>query len=420
MNDTPEVVAEELSAELQTLEQPAEQEQIIEQPVETVAEVPAEQPKAKKQKKARKPRPVAVRILCGFVAFILCIAMFAISLTGVLILNVRTIVSREGITQIITQLISGQTVSGPVRPALAVGAGVYMDEYTTGGDLSGSFVDWIYGIIMQEFGEELILTKEQVQTFVEESTVKDFVADKVAGLVEDFYSGESKTVITGEEIKELIHENKEILEEQFNLEINQEALDIVDAALEESGVLKPMEEEGQGLLEYIQQSLAAGQKPDLPEDGESGIVGDGVTDGGIGGGTDNTVGEVNPMESVTMIMEIIRTATSYETVMVLAGAFVLLMLLLFLVTGFSFPATLADTGVVLLLVGLIFGAPAAICLNAPDLVHAILPQPIGGVVSLIFSTTAGLNFTVLGVGVGLIVLAIVLKIILSVVQKKRA
>ena len=124
------------------------------------------------------------------------------------------------------------------------------------------------------------------------------------------------------------------------------------------------------------------------------------------------------MDSVRLIMDAIRTATSYEAVAALGGVFVLLMLLLFVVTHFSFPATLADTGVVLLLTGLIYGLPTAYCLYAPEMVSLMLGEPAGGIVSLIFGAAAGVNFTVLGLGFALIVAAIVVKIILSVKAKK--
>lgn len=398
MNETPETVVNEIPQEVSN--------EAVEKEAPAVAAeaVPAPAPKAKKVK---KPWPVPVRILMGFIAFILCVVMFAVSVVGVLILNVRTVVSRDGITKIVNQLVTGAPASGPVRPALAVGAGVYLDDYASGNDVTGSLVDWAYDMLKEQLGEEMTVTREQVQTFVQESTVKDFVIDKAAGLVEDFYSGDNKTTITVEEVLQMMEENKQILEEQFGVVINQEAKDAVSAMLAENEILEPLKEDG--LMGYIEKTMDASQKPGF--DGDDGSITDGSD-------MENVLGAGSEVGSVRWTMNLVRTATSYEAVAVLAGAFVLLMLLLFTVNRFSFPVTLADTGVVLLLTGLLYGLPTAVCLYAPEMVAAMLGGQTAGILNLIFGAAAVVNFTVLGLGFALIVAAIVVKILLGVKAKK--
>ena len=399
MRDTPEVAVNEAPEAVQNETPEAVQNEAPEVAAEGLPEEPKqEQIPQPKEKKAKKRRSAPVRILMGLIAFILCIVMFAVSVAGVLILNVRTAVSRDGIHKIVNQLVSGKSASGPVRPALAMGAGAYQQDYPAEEDMGGMLVDWVYDVLKESFGEEMTATREQVQTFVAESTVKDLVADKVAGLVEDFYEGTSQTTITKDEITQMIQENKELIESQFGVVINQEALDAVDTMLKESEILEPLEE--QGLMGYIEQSMAGGENPDEE------------------GGAQDSVDAEASLAEVKQVMEIVRTVTSYEAVAVLVGAFVLLMVLLFFVTGCSFPATLADTGVVLLLVGLIYGLPTAACLFAPDVVSGLLGQQTAGILNLIFGAVAGLNFTVLGLGFALIVAAIVVKIVLSVKAKK--
>lgn len=387
-------------------------------PETTAQELPVE---TKKVKKVRKPRSVPVKILMGLIAFILCIVMFVVSLAGVLVLDIRAVVSRDGISQIISQLISGNAFSAPTRPALAAGVGrgmVYADEYSAGGNMNGMLVDWAYDMLKDQFGEEMPVTKEQVQTFVEESTVKDFVADKVAGLVEDFYSGESETTITVEEITQLIEENKEVIEEQFGVTIDEEALEAVDTMLEESQILAPIEEEG--LLNYVQQSMTGTPAPENPQGTTApGGSQDDSQSGDTGIGSGSQLPSASPMGSISQIMELVRTATSYTTVAILGGIFALLLVLLFFVTGRSFPATLADTGVVLTLVGLIFSAPTAVCMFNPQLCSSLLGDMAGGIVILIFRAASGVNFTVLGVGVALIVAAIVVKVVKNVRAKRQ-
>lgn len=403
-----EPVAEEPEAEEPVAEEP-EAEAAAEVEAEPVAEeAPAAEPvaepvpvaapaaeAARPKKKKKKRRSLGVRILMGFIATILCFAMFVVSFAGILILNIRAVVSRDGITKIVNQLVASPTVSGALRPALAAGTGtVYLDEYEDDEqDMSNMLVDMAYDMIQEAFGDEVELTKEQVKTFVQESTLKDFVAEKAAGLVEDFYADESNTTITAEEITQLMEENKEIIEEHFDVVIDQKAIEEMDARLEESGILEPIEEKG--LMGYIEQTIT--------EDAETGEALEEAKE---------------TLEEVKKYMEIVRQATSVQAVAMLGGVFLLLVVLLFFVTGCSFPATLSQSGSMLLSTGVIFAVPTALCLYAPELIRAILGKNIGGIICTVLTTTATVNFTVLGVGFALIVAAIVVKIILGIRRAK--
>ncbi len=358
--------------------------------------------KAKKAKKVRKPRSVPVKILMGFLAFILCIVMFVVSVAGVSILNLRAVVSKDGITQIITQLIAGTPAPGSGRPVLAGGADqIVVDTTGSSGNMSGMLVDWAYEMIQDQFGEELVITKDQVQNFVENSTVKDFVAEKAAGVVEDFYSGNYETTISKDEVVQLMRENAPLLEEQFGLVITEEEIAYVEDALEESGVLEPIQENG--LMGFIEQQTM-GTAPDEEQGSNS-----------VSGGSQM----MNSMQAAKEIMALVRTATSFETVAILGAAFLVLLVLLFLVTGFSFPATFADTGIVLTLVGLIFSAPAMVFTTQSQLIASMLDPTVAGIASSIILASAWVNYTVLGVGVALIVAAIVIKIV-QCARKKAA
>ena len=503
-------------------------------PVEETAAAPvveeaAPAKKEKKAKKVKKPRSVPLKIFMGLIAFILCIVMFAVSVVGMVILNLRAIVSENGISSIITQLITGPTASVPQRPALSAGLGTVitygetlsdekvsfssgetstviqispdgnllvngevvgeapkvntdgsitlgdgttMNSFAVDGEgnvvvgegqmtqdvldsllgedsgyvvdsegnimaglagdvlgdmdvdldqvvgdnvgsggadgVAGALVDWAYDYVQSQFGGELEISKEQVQNFVQNSTVKDFVAEKAAGLVQDFYSGENKTTITVEEITGLIEENAQILEDQFGLEITDEALDVVDQVIEDSGFLEPIEENG--LMGYIQQSMG------IPEgDSSSG-------DSTIGGSSGNPMipgGDSQMMQDMLALqqaMEIIRKVTSYTALAILAGVMAFLMLLLFFVNG-GVCAMLSQTGVILTLTGLIFSAPAVLCQTQPALLMQLLDPMIASVVISVFTATAWVNYTVLGTGLGMIVLAIVIKIIKNVRKK---
>jgi len=422
MSEIPEVAADALAAEpkQEQARQPVEAAEVqaeaaapVAEPIIEVEPVAAEPVKTPKQKKEKKRRPVGVRIVMAFLAVILCVAIFAVSFAGVLILNIRTVTSRDGISKIVNQLVAGPSASGVMRPALAAGTGtVYLDESSAAeSDMSGILVDWAYDLFQEEFGDELKITKEQVETFVQESTVKDFVAEKAAGLVEDFYNEESNTTITVEEITQLIQENKEIIEEQFGVVLDAKAIENVDTALKESGILEPIED--QGLMGYIEQSLV--EKPDMEDSdsvggGSNSSSGNNSSSGSSGGMTDMQ----ESLAEAKQIMSLVRQVTSYKAVALLAGVFVMLVIALFFVTGRSFPATLSQTGSMLLVTGVIFLIPTVLCQVAPGLVTGILGKELGGILCLVFQTAAGLNYTVVAVAFALIVGAIVVKIIKGV------
>lgn len=419
MSEIPEVVADALAAEpkQEQAQQPVEAAEVQAEAVAPVAEpiievepVVAEPVKTPKQKKEKKRRPVGVRIVMAILAVILCVAIFAVSFAGVLILNIRTVTSRDGISKIVNQLVAGPSASGVMRPALAAGTGtVYLDESSAAeSDMSGILVDWAYDLFQEEFGDELKITKEQVETFVQESTVKDFVAEKAAGLVEDFYNEESNTTITVEEITQLIQENKEIIEEQFGVVLDAKAIENVDTALKESGILEPIED--QGLMGYIEQSLV--EKPDM-EDSDS-VGGSSSGSSSSGGSSGGMTDMQESLAEAKQIMSLVRQVTSYKAVALLAGVFVMLVVALFFVTGRSFPATLSQTGSMLLVTGVIFLIPTVLCQVAPGLVTGILGKELGGILCLVFQAAAGLNYTVVAVAFALIVGAIVVKIIKGV------
>lgn len=295
-------------------------------------------------------------------------------------------------------MISGPSVSAPVRPALATGVGegvVYANEASATGSMDGVLVDWAYDLIKNNFGEGMTVTREQAQIFVEKSTFKDFVADKAAGLVSDFYAGEGKTTITKEEIIQLIGENREIIQAQFGVTIDEKALENIETMMEETAILKPIEE--QGLLGYFQQTMNG--NPEGMEGSDEGQ---------------------NPMEEVNRIMEIVRKATSYTTLAILGGVFALLLVVLFFVTGRSIPATLADTGVVLLLSGGIFAVLTALFMYQPQLVSQLIGPEVAGIGGLIFAAVAKVNFAIPAVGFAMIVAAIVVKIVQNTKKKEQA
>lgn len=443
---------------------------VIEPAVEPVAEPVVEAP-AKPARKVRKRWPWPVRFLMGIIGFALCIVMFVTALTGIVLLDLRAMTSENGITTIIETLFtSGKKAPATVRPGLAVGGmvrraqdsmsdsthveidangnvvvngevvgsvgdmgngnvtlivpngnvttdengNVYVDgellEGATmgedgtvnmggqitvgpnvGGDSSDAIVDWVVGQLQDFTGGELPVTPEQIENFVEQSTIKDFIAEKVAGMVGDFYTGNITTTITMEEITQLVEENKALIQSEFGIEITEEHTEALKQIVEDTGILEQVQEQGiMGIL---------------------GSVGGGLMDPGM----------MQQMQQIQMAVEIVRQVTSYTAIAAVGLIFLALAAILFCTTQFSWPATLADCGVVLMLASAIFVIPSTVFTNSPELVTELLGNPmLVKLAQTFFNATAGVNYGAFGVGVGLIVLAIVAACIRSAMRKKAA
>ena len=443
---------------------------VIEPAVEPVAEPVVEAP-AKPARKVRKRWPWPVRFLMGIIGFVLCIVMFVTALTGIVLLDLRAMTSENGITTIIeTLLTSGKKAPATVRPGLAVGGmvrraedsmsdsthveidangnvvvngevvgsvgdmgngnvtlivpngnvttdengNVYVDGEllegatmgedgtvnmggqitvgpSAGGDSSDAIVDWVVGQLQDFTGGELPVTPEQIENFVEQSTIKDFIAEKVAGMVGDFYTGNITTTITIEEITQLVEENKALIQSEFGIEITEEHTEALKQIVEDTGILEQVQEQGiMGIL---------------------GSVGGGLMDPGM----------MQQMQQIQMAVEIVRQVTSYTAIAAVGLIFLAMAAILFCTTQFSWPATLADCGVVLMLASAIFVIPSTVFTNSPELVTELLGNPmLVKLAQTFFNATAGVNYGAFGVGVGLIVLAIVAACIRSAMRKKAA
>ena len=401
--------------ELELSEQ-VQQEQIetpaVEQTPAQEAAAPVVEEKPKKVKKVRH-RPWPLKILLGLVAFVLCIAMFGVTLAGAVVVDLRVMTSEGGIKEVLTQLFlptspaaSDRLSLGMTMTAASPVPGTAAGE---GAEMSNFLLDAAFDILQQQFGDDVPLTKEQVGNFLEQSTAKDFLAEKVAGVVDDLLNDTSNTTITRDEIMTLVKDNKQLIEQTFEVTIDDSMLDEMEKALEEVEIFDEFEEKG--LMGIVTESLGGGNA------GSENVGGDnaaGAPDGS--GAAGNPM--VEKMNMVKEIIEVIRLVMSDTALYSVIGAFVVLFLLVFLV-NFSLPKTLSDTGIVLTFAGLILSAPNFLMISG--LLHTALPAEASGVMSMaggLLAAVQVVHFSILGAGVALIVLAIVAKILKNARLKK--
>lgn len=382
MNDAmePAVTPEEILAAETAPEQPVPEVQ-SELPVMPAPETP---PKIKKIKKSRR-RPWPLKILLELVAIVLCVALFAVTIAGALIVDLRVMTSQGGFEKILTQLIAPTgSVQAVPQPGVTLLSAPDQSQ-----DAANFVTDMIYDMLQENFGQEVPVTKDQISEFIDKSTVTEFIAEKMSGAVNDFLNETSDTTITKDEIMDLVRDNSALLKESFDIEITDDMMTELETALDEVPMWDELEEKG--LVGYLEENLLL---PDSEADGSS-----------------------NGLAAIKQAMDYVRMVTSNMAIACFAGAMLLLALLVLLV-NWSVPKTLSDVGITLLFAGLILSSLNFI--GASGVLETLLADQLQiiGLINGILASVAVVHYGVLGTGVALIVLAIIAKIIKNSRRKK--
>lgn len=233
----------------------------------------------------KSKRPIGpIRLVLQLASFVLFLALLASLLGTVLLADVRLLTSSGGIETILHQLIApdDRPASDPIGAAVgAVGVVVRRDSqdvyiYTV--DEDGNIIDengniignvndpgsiqlpegvelpedlqiptdaladsnalaeYIHEMAQQLLGEDIPITVDQVLSFIVESNVMEFVADKASTLVEDVLSGDlgSDPIITTEELVQLVEDNRAVIEKHFNVEITDEMAEEISTQIHEN------------------------------------------------------------------------------------------------------------------------------------------------------------------------------------------
>ncbi len=181
----------------------------------------------------RKPH-IALRIGMQLLSFLLSTVLGIVLIATVLLADMHTLTSSGGIKQIINAVLLPNKAPASMQPMVAAGGTVIdpgqielpegAEDAILSGD-SNALVDILYDTMQEMLGEENPITKDQLQTFVENSTVTDYIADKAAGFAEDILNGTENTQITTEELVQLVEENKPLIEETFEIEITDDQME---------------------------------------------------------------------------------------------------------------------------------------------------------------------------------------------------
>jgi hypothetical protein len=349
--------------------------------------------------KIKKP-PVFVRVLLGIVSVLLCVALFVGIFTAMVIGNIRVMTSKDNLQTFFSELLFAvPKKSAPVilRQGIGVG-GVRLDEAEAGLPESQQMVvDFLFDMLQEQMGEEMPIDKESVEALLSESTVPEFLSEKMASIMSDVLTGEATTTITADEIVELVEENKTLIEDVIGMEITQEHLDAVTQWVEEADISNTVQEVVKGNLGFKDNAGAQ------PEGGDLGVV-DGSQGSMLGGVLSGQTSLDSVMNGdIQTLLALFREVTSTNVLLTVLGGCAVLILLLFLANYWKLHAALRGVGITSMIASLPFCIPTALVFAVPSLFEV----PGLNIVVMLLRLTAVVSFGVFAGGVAMLVGSIV-------------
>lgn len=322
---------------------------------------------------AKKELPTGVRvllrILCVLLSFCLCASITATAL----ILDYRLVTSKDIIRQIAGALFSVSAHPRQLPMTAAAGAMPTAEiSDANNAQTQQALVSWLYDTLKEQHGDDLQVTQEQMQTFLDQSTTKEYLTEKIASYMDDFINGTNTTTITAKELEWLIDENNAAIEGQLGVQMDDAARQQVLSFAEEMNIGEVIRTE---VIEKVENIT---------------ISDDSSEQAGYTVGT---------------LMEDLRIYTSTTAFVISIVINLLLVVALFFCNRMRLSGTLCCVGIPLTLTGGLL----ALATGALQLIPRALPGTIGNALSVLTRTVAPVHFTILGLGIAALIGAIVAK-----------
>lgn len=356
----------------------------------------------------KKPH-VVIRILLGIISVVLCIALFVGIFTAMVIGNIRVLTNKDNLQTFISEILFATPKKHApmiLRQGVGVG-GVKLDEADA--EMDGTqqmIVDYVYDMLKDQFGDELPVSEEKVEELLSESTVPEFLSEKMASIMSDVLTGETTTTITSEEVVELIQENSELIQDTFGVEITQEHLDAVSEWVEEADITNTVQQVVQGNLGL--------KDPETGRPEEGGVALAPEMQGSVlQGMVSGQVSVDNILDGdIQTILAVFREITSVNILLTILGACAVLVVLLFLVNYWKPYAAVRCVGITAMIAALPFLIPTVLVLAVP----AMFAEPGLSIVALVLRLT---SVVCIGLFVGGVVL-LAGSIVWGTLAKKKA
>lgn len=151
----------------------------------------------------KKQPPLGVRILLRITAVLLSILLFVTLLAGIVIYDGQQLLSRDTLEELLDDLDEDDYEDSEILQML-----------------QNEMVYWVGAILETEYGERIEVDRDDIVSFLEESTINEFLAEKATGYVRDILEGTRNTHVTTRELRKLYNENKETLEDELHIRIS--------------------------------------------------------------------------------------------------------------------------------------------------------------------------------------------------------
>ncbi len=200
----------------------------VEAPVAPVPAEPVPQPEAPKKKELYKKRGVGRTFGAAFI----CLFLFIFALASVLAYDVTQIFSGDFLSNTISNVV--EDVKLTEMPA--------KDLIPSVEDEDMSVIEWAINEVADSSDGTVTVTEESVEEFMKDSNLDDFLNEKLQAYI-DVYTGKSDadTVISKEEIQELLEEQIPQAEKAFGVVIDADAVETFVEDIEEEGLLEKLE-----------------------------------------------------------------------------------------------------------------------------------------------------------------------------------
>ncbi len=365
----------------------------------------------------QKKLSLGVRFGLFVASFFLGLLLLVSTIATALIADVQIIISEDGISGIIRTMMSAPAHVRPKAPISIAGENglrvapriqrTYQmprreEPSNVASDLTDQLISMFYDELGNQFADAIPVSKEEFTQMINESTVKDYIADKTASLVTDYFNDEITTTFEPEEIVQLINENAELIETITGEPVSEDIAQQVAQIFEENEIVNKVEAEGlAGFMDLINQN------PGGSEDLE--------------GSSDNTATESSPsvLDIVKESYSIVSSVASTQALIIGIVVCVILMAAIVLINCRQLGKGLRRAGYPLMLAGLMVIANL-LAKFQPDMwvISGELPadmQWLPMVLKLtryILLQTAVVNIVVFGTGLTLCIVGIVLGIVL--------
>lgn len=261
----------------------------------------------------------------------------------------------------------GDNVRLTYDPSLDSSSGQPDDTGSAGStnDVSGALSEYIfryYDQLQSQFGDDLPITRQQLQAMLAQPSVQSFLSEKASEYVLDILTGSENASISTDEIMELLEQNRELLESEFDITITPE-------------VKQQLRSELSTLLE--EQDLSSQLRENISKQLDSALS------GSSGSWSDSS----SQNSTLRMIQTVLSYLLSTRMLVGIVAVCLVLLALLCLANWYNIPAGLTWASVPCIFGGLIVTVPLLILRSQPRILLSALGVGGRALMNLLLSFT---------------------------------